>query len=670
MNHVRLNELVVTGLTGETKLKNSTSPISFVTARDLKASSAPNLIDAVAHLPGVSQITTGSGISKPIIRGLGYNRIVVVADGVRQEGQQWGDEHGIEIDAHNVGSVEVIKGPTSLLYGSDAMAGVLIMHSNPIPAEGEVRGQVSTAYQSNSGLWDYSLNGAGNQHGFVWDARYSGKMAHAYRAPHDGYVPGTQFHEQAGRLMLGHHSQSVTTHLTLSALHLTPSIAEGERDATTGQLEWSTPHHTSYSKTLPFQRVKHYKAVLDNTWQLGLGSLKTTVGYQQNRRQEYEESAHEYGLYFKLHTLTYDIRYLTDNLPGDWKVTAGLGGMWQRSCNEGEEFLIPAYRLNDVGLYAAVSKLMGNVTVNGGLRFDHRRLHSEALMDDGDMRFNDFARNFNAVTAGLGAVWNVSPTTNIRLNVARGFRAPNVSELASNGVHEGTVRYELGNQQLKAEYSLQADLGVDFSSKFISAQLALFANRINHYVFAARIPLVMEEGYLTYQYRQGEARLIGFEAGVDLHPVTNVHFENTLSMVNAVQLHQPRDTKYLPFTPAPRWNSTLRYDIAHKIASLKETYVSVGVECNFAQHHYYRADATETSTPAYALLNLACGTGIHHGKRKVAEVYLVADNLLNKAYQSHLSRLKYTDVNVVTGHQGIYNPGRNITCRLIIPLYP
>ena len=147
--HLKLNELVVTGVTGDTKLKNSTAPITIVSGKDLRQTSSTNIIDAIAHQPGVSQITTGSGISKPIIRGLGYNRIIVMSEGVRQEGQQWGDEHGIEIDAQNVNSVEILKGPASLMYGSDAMAGVLILHSSPIQPEGEMKATVSTEYQTN-----------------------------------------------------------------------------------------------------------------------------------------------------------------------------------------------------------------------------------------------------------------------------------------------------------------------------------------------------------------------------------------------------------------------------------------------------------------------------------------------------------------------------------------
>ena len=683
--HLQLNELTVTGVTGDTKLKYATTPVSIVSPQVLRATASTNIIDAIAHQPGVSQLTTGGSISKPIIRGLGYNRVVVMSEGVRQEGQQWGDEHGIEVDGSSVNSVEILKGPASLMYGSDAMAGVVILHAQPTLAEGEMRANVSSEYQTNNGLFHYSLQMAGNQKGFVWDARFSDKIAHAYKNKYDGYVPGSQFRERAGRLMLGLNKSWGHSRLTWTAYHLTPSIVEGERDPETGELEheegWKG---CQYSESLPFQQVKHYKLVWDNSLNLSSGYLKAIIGYQQNRRQEFEESADEYELFFKLHTLTYDLRYVTNEFGNGWKLSTGIGGMYQKSGNEGEEYLIPDYRLFDFGLYATATKNFGDHwTLNGGLRYDHRRLHGYELIEEEGIRFTDFTRHFNGLTGSIGAVCNINEHFNLRLNLARGFRTPNMSELASNGVHEGSLRYEIGNQQLKAEYSLQADLGLDFTSQYVSAQLALFANRIDNYIFTHRVAEEIEEGYLTYAYTQGDARLLGFEADVDFHPVHSVHFSNTFSYVDAQLLHADANTKYLPFTPAPRWTSELKWELLHHSHStvnhhhtanashrtlLNNLYIAAGLNCYLKQNNFYSADNTETPTPGYALLSLSAGTDIQvHGK-KIAELYITADNLLNKAYQNHLSRLKYTDENVVTGRRGVYNMGRNIIFKIVVPI--
>ena len=679
--HLQLGEITVTGVTGDTKLKHSTAPVSIVTPQMLRSTSSTNIIDAIAHQPGISQLTTGSGISKPIIRGLGYNRVVVISEGIRQEGQQWGDEHGVEVDGSSVSSVEILKGPASLMYGSDAMAGVVILHAPPTLAEGETHAHVGTEYQTNNGLFATNLSLAGNHKGFVWDARYGRKMAHAYHNPYDGYVPGSQFIESSGRLMLGLNKYWGHSRLTWAGYYLQPGIIEGERDEATGELvhgEGFTVH--GYGKSLPFQQVYHHKLVWDNALDLPEGSLKAVVGYQQNRRQEFEESADDYELYFKLHTLTYDLRYVTEEWD-DWKLSTGIGGMYQNSQNEGEEFLIPEYRLSDIGTYATASQTIGdNWTLNGGVRYDHRTID---ITNPHETCIKNYILHYGSITGSTGIVGNLGEHFNLRLNVARGFRTPNISELASDGVHEGSIRYELGNRQLKAEYSLQADLGLDFTSRYVSAQLALFANRIDNYIFTHRLPITIEEGYLTYAYTQGNARLLGFEAGVDVHPIHSIHFGNTFSYVDAQLLHQPADATYLPFTPAPRWTSELKWELTHHshttfghhthpvipaALSLNNLYIAADIDHYFKQNHIYSADETETVTPAYTLLGLSAGADVLMRGVKVAELYLLADNLLDCAYQNHLSRLKYAPLNPVTGRRGVYNMGRNITFKVVFPM--
>ena len=672
---VKLSEVVVTGLTGSQKLKQSPSPVSIISPRQLEAQPSTNIIDAIAHQPGISQVTTGSGISKPVIRGLGYNRVVVVNDGIRQEGQQWGDEHGIEVDPYSVHSVEILKGPASLMYGSDAMAGVIIFHPSPTLPMGDMRANVSTGYQTNNGLFDYSLNFAGNKAGFVWNSRYSGKMAHAYKNKYDGYVFGSSYREQAFSQMLGYNYRLGHTHLTLDYYHLTPGLVEGERDEKTGELLVPDGYDLKgYGRPMPYQQIHHYKAGLDNSWFLGDGNLKLLLGYQQNRRQEFEEEEHpdECGLDFLLHTVNYDLHYFSPEMNG-WKFSMGINGMWQQSINKGTEYLVPAYRLFDYGLFATMSREIGRLNISGGLRFDQRHLHSEALEEEGELRFQDFKRNFNALTGSIGMTYELSSNWNVKLNLSRGFRAPNISELGSNGVHEGTMRYEMGNRDLKPEHSWQMDLGLDYSSPIVSAQLALFANRIDNYIFIQKMAdadghEIIVDGTPAYQFAASDARLWGGEARVDVHPLPHLHIGNSFSYVNAVQLHQSSDSKYLPLTPAPRWNGDVRYEFICGGRTFDNLFLKFAVDCNLRQNHFYAANDTETATPSYTLLNLYAGTDIKsHGKRLLS-IYLSGENLTNRAYQSHLSRLKYLDRNMVTGRTGVYNMGRNFSVKVVVPI--
>ena len=649
--HLRLNEIEVTGVTGQTKLRDMAAPVSVVTPRELRASSGTNIIDAISHQPGIAQLTTGNGISKPIIRGLGYNRVLVVHDGVRQEGQQWGDEHGLEIDALGVSSVEILKGPASLMYGSDAMAGVLIMHTTPNVEAGKVEGSLTGGYQTNSGLWGYSLNLAANFDGLTIGGRFTRRRAHAYKAPVDGYVPGTQTAELDKSAFAELRKRWGHSRLAWTSFDLTPSMAEGERDPLTGELVPATDDPKTYSRTLPFQKVHHEKVAWDNAVYLGPGMLKAVFAYQQNRRREYEDNENEPELYFRLHTGTYDLRYQLTAF--NLQLAAGIGGMYQESENLAEEALIPAYRLFDIGGYATAKKDLDRWTLSGGLRLDNRHIRNYG--------------NYSGLTGSIGAVYHASRSLNLRLNMARGFRAPNMSELGSDGVHEGTLRYETGNPDLKSEFSWQADLGADYRNEYVEAQVSLFLNRIENYIFSHRINVVIDPAYRTFTYTQGDALLKGFEASVDFHPIHQLHFGNSFSLVDARQLHQPEESRYLPMTPAPRWNSDLKYEITHKGRTFNNAYVAVGLDCFLAQDHYYKAYDTETRTPSYTIFNASAGTDINIRGRKWVEIYLTAQNIFNRAYQNHLSRLKYTDDNPLTGHQGVYNPGRNIALRVVIP---
>jgi len=635
--HLQINEIVVTGLAGDSKMKEMPAPVSVIRPADLAIRAGGNIINAIAADPGLSEITTGGGISKPVIRGMGYNRVVVVNDGIRQEGQQWGDEHGIEIDGAGVHSVEILKGPASLMYGSDALAGILIFRPEPIRAPGEFGGSLSSEYQTNSGMLCYSLAADGNARGWLVGGRFSDKYAHAYRNSLNGKVANSGYRERAAFGMLGRNGSWGYSRLRFSYFHLTPGMIEGEGD------------NFDYTPALPFQHVRHYKVVSDNTIHLGHGNLKLILGLQQNRRQEYEESADEPGLDFRLNTFNYDLRYQA-TLGNDWKIAFGLAGMGQKSDNLGEEYLIPAYGLFDAGIFTTATKSLGEWTLSGGIRADIRWLHSEAL----EGRFEDFSRRFPGISASLGAVRPLGEHFTFRANVARGFRAPNLAELGSNGEHEGTFRYELGNKDLRPEYSLQGDLGLDFSSKYVSVQSAVFVSRIDNYIFAARNGQVSDEGLPVYAFRSGLAHLGGGEIGIDIHPIHSLHLSSAFSCVYAKE----KGGDDLPLIPAPRLFSEVKWEITHGGQVFNNAFISLNLDWNMAQNHFYAAGGTETATPAYLLLGASAGTDIVIKRKTRLSLYVIGSNLTDQAYMPHLSRLK---------NIGIANMGRNISFKLIVP---
>ena len=665
--HLELKEVMVTGAVGDMKMKESPMPIMMLQAKELRQLPSTNLIDAISKQPGIAQITTGSGISKPVIRGLGYNRIVVVNDGIRQEGQQWGDEHGIEIDGNEVGSVEILKGPASLMYGSDAMGGVLVLKGTPTLPEGAVRGNVNTEYQTNNGLFGASFNLAGNQKGFIWDARYSEKHAHAYKNRFDGYVPDSQFEERAFSLKTGLMRSWGFANLKFGYYNVNPSIVEGERDTVTGELLSENNDVLTYRHGLPYQRVYHYKAVSESFINLSSGYLKVIAGYQQNRRKEFEESADEYGLCLQLHTVNYDVRYVSEEKDG-WRFSTGVNGMGQKSINLGDEFLIPDYSLFDAGVYATASKALNRWNLSGGLRFDYRYLNARGLEEDGEMRFEDFTRHFSGVTGSVGATCGITERLDLKFNLARGFRTPNISELASSGEHEGSLRYEIGNHNFKSEYSLQADMGLNYATRYFELHSAVFANHISNYIYLHRIDSIIEPDLMTFAYAQGEAMLMGFEVSVDIHPIHALHIGSAFSYVDARLLKLPEEMRWLPMTPAPRFSADVKYEITHAGEVFNNAYVAARMDWYLKQDHYYAAYDTETMTPSYLLLGLSAGTDVLVKGKKVAELSVIVDNLTDVCYQDHLNRLKYADFNVVTGRQGVFNMGRNIIFKLTVPI--
>ena len=431
-------------------------------------------------------------------------------------------------------------------------------------------------------------------------------------------------------------------------------LTESERPATHSELK-------SYDIMLPCQRIRHTKVTSDNSIAIADGALKILFAYQRNRRQEFEEvdEPDEPGLDFLLHTVNYDLHYLSAPHRG-WKWMCGLSGMYQKSVNEGTEFLIPAYHLFDYGLFATLSKEVGSVSLNAGLRFDQRHLSSKSLEEDGELRFLEFCRTFHGVAAGLGCAWQLTNGLNAKLNFSRGFRAPNISEFGSNGVHEGSLQYEMGNRDLDPEGSWQIDLGMDYSQRVVSAQLALFVSRIDHYIFSSRCADPMgnplyADGVPLYQYTAGDARLWGGEARIDVHCPEHLHFGSAFSYVSSVLLHQPAETKYLPFTPAHRVDADVRYEFICNGQTFDDLFLKAQVQVSLRQDHFYALNATETATPAYALLGLSAGTNIRHHGRRILSLLVSASNLTDKAYQSHLSRLKYAPVNEATGRMGVFN---------------
>ena len=672
-----MEEVVVTAVSRSTELRKSPIIIKPVDMNSLNQSSATNLVDALKNVPGVSQITTGAGISKPVIRGLGYNRVISLYNGIRQEGQQWGDEHGIEIDENSVDRIEIVKGPGSLMYGSDGIAGVLNFISAKVPVEGEIKTQFTTNYQTNNQLVATSISNAGNINGFQWQGRVTSKLASNYENKYDGKVANSGFQEYDGNVFLGVHKSWGYTHLTVSSFNNTINMVEGERDSL-GQFLSKT---SGYSLGIPHQFVQHFRVLSNNYFPLKKGTLHLDLGYQNNKRKEYGDVVHpsDIALFFDLNTINYNVRYNIKEKKG-WETSIGVSGMQQSNENKGLEVLIPAYSLFDVGGFLFSQRsLSTKLIIAGGIRYDHRILTSKGLILDNIEKFSSFSKIVGSYSGSIGLSYQLSNKSTLKLNVSRGYRAPNIAELTSNGKHEGSLRYEYGNRNLQSEVSHQIDLAYFINKEHFTFELTPFVNFISNYIYTKKlinhlggdsIPKI-NDPTRAYQFTQGNANLLGGEFYMDFHPhpLDWLHVANSFSYVQAVQQHQSDSTKYLPFIPAPKYRGELRVQFKDVGKHFASVYAKVALDSYFTQNQYYQAYGTETKTIGYNLVSAGIG-GLVKTKTNASflSVFVSAENLTDVAYQSHLSRLKYAPVNSVTGRVGVYNMGRNFSVKLVFTI--
>ena len=385
--------VVITGLSKATQIKRSPVPIVTMNHAAIVGNLSTNIIDAISKLPGVTQLTTGPNVSKPFIRGLGYNRILTLYDGIRQEGQQWGDEHGIEVDQYGVDHAEVIKGPASLTYGSDALAGVVNLIPTPPAPEGKIQGDVLAEFQSNNGLFGASAMLEGTKNGFEWMGRLSHKQASNYSNPVDGRVYNTAFNENDGTVSLGLHRAFGYAHLNISMYDDLQEIPDGSRDSATRQFtkqisdsDAYRPVVTnqelhSYAITTLHQHVQLFHVYSTNNFALGAGRITVNLGYERSVRREYShpQQPDVPGLYLQLNSYVYDVKYYFPSFNG-WDIAAGLNGMYQQNtATNGTEFIIPSFHQFDIGPFAMVKKTFGKLDIAGGLRFDSRSFTNSEL---------------------------------------------------------------------------------------------------------------------------------------------------------------------------------------------------------------------------------------------------------------------------------------------------
>ena len=610
---------------------------------DLKAEGAVTLADGITNIAGVESISTGLSIGKPVIRGLSSNRVLVYTQGVRLENQQFGSEHGLGLSSSGIESVEVIKGPASLLYGSDALGGVLYINpekfaqqnSNSANAEATYFGNTlgyatNVGYKASAEKLKFLIRGSLSEHSDYNTADYR--------------VTNTRFKVQDFKSGIGYQSTQFKTEFRYNMNHSELGIPEeiGE------QTKSKTPE-------LPYQDITNHVFSSKSNVYLNNSSFDISLGYIYNDRKEFEEhhddhdehdeeEEHEEGhederleaaLHMKLKTFNYDIKY---QLPvyGKFETIVGTQGMNQVNTNYGEEQLIPNATTNDFGLFAMSHIHFENADIQIGARFDNRKIDVE----------NSFNKNFNSFNGALGIKTKFFERLTARVNLASGFRAPNLAELTSYGTHEGTNRFEIGNENLTNEQNLQTDVSLEFKNEHIEFYINGFYNLVNNYIYL-QPDGIMIDNTPVYNYIQEDASLYGGEIGFHFHPhpLDWLHVESNFETVTGKQ----KNNTYLPLIPANSLSNTLRVELENNW--IDKAYSFIKLQSTFKQNN---VSEFETTSAGYNLLSAGFG-GVVSVFENELSISVSGSNLTNKTYINHLSRLK---------PDGIYNMGRNISISL------
>ena len=620
--------------------RDNVMKVEQASVAELKSLGAITLADGISEIPGVSTISTGVGIGKPVIRGLSFNRVVVYTQGIRLENQQFGEEHGLGVNDAGISSIEVIKGPASLLYGSDAIGGVLYLNPERFEDENKSSGDVNLRYFSNT-------NGYGANGGFKTSGEKLKFLIRGTYASHQDYKTGDGVSATNTRF----NEFDLKTGLAYQTSNFKTEARYNYNSSDLGITEELAPETNERTPELPFQPIKNHVISSKSNIFFDNSNLDATFGLIINNRKEFEDDLDQADLFLRLTTLSYNVQY---HLPETKKfqTIVGVQGMHQTNRTLGPEILIPNAITNDFGVLAATHIHFEKSDIQLGLRFDTRSINGEqnGVVGDEDFRAT-LNLDFNSITTAAGYKYNFSDKITGRLNLATGFRAPNLSELTSNGVHEGTSRFEIGNPDLENEQNFQVDLSLEYGDEYVQFFINPFYNTIKDFIFIQSRGEFMDDNEV-FDYLQQDAVLYGGEIGLHIHPKTLdwMHIESNFESVRGTF---DNDTD-IPFIPANKLTNTLRAEWTNS-TSKENRYAFVTLQNFFDQN---KVAFLETPTEGYTLLNLGFGLDFNLSNQPI-NLKISANNVFDTDYISHLSRLKILDIS---------NIGRNINVNVAIPL--
>ena len=683
-----LPDVVVTESYQQRQAKKSALTVEVIEQDFLRKHFTGNFMQAVENIPGVQAMDIGSGFSKPMIRGMGFNRIAVLENGIKQEGQQWGADHGLELDAFNIGTVNVLKGPSSLLYGSDAMGGVIDITSPPVPSVDMLFGDVTLLGKSVNGTLGGSFMLGIKKSFWYAQVRYSEQHFGDYRIPTDTIVYLTQKMPVYGRKLKNtagiernigffaqYQRQRYKANYSVSNVYQKTGFfpgAHGIPDASRVEDDGD-----SRNMELPYSKVNHLKVTTLQQYAWEKLVLSGDFGFQNNHREEWSVFHTHYGsqpvpekdpdkeLAFNLNTLSASVkvRFIGSS---SWEHALGWDGQHQRNDISGYSFLLPEYYRSTTGLLWLTTYKPNNViSVSGGMRYDygyiHISSHEDAYLADylrkqgydeeqvEHYKWNSHAvkKKFGDYSFSLGLVWTPSERHMVKANVGRSFRLPGANELAANGVHHGTFRHEQGDANLKSEQGWQMDASYNLRYNGFSISVSPFVSWFSNYIFLRPTGewSVLPHAGQIYRYTGAEVLFAGTEATIDIHFLRSFNYR-----ISGEYVYTYNCDEHIPLSFSPPFSMRNTLTWQRKQVMLYAEWQSIARQ--------NRVDRNEDRTPGANLFHLGGSLNIPIRGNQAIEITLTARNIFNTRYYNHLSFYRKVE---------IPEPGHNFQLLIKIP---
>ncbi len=639
--NIEMQEVVVVGNSISTQEKMPLK-VESLTKQNLQRSNSETLVGALSKLPGVWAMSNGVGISKPVIRGMYGYRTATIIDGIKFDNQQFQDEHGFGLDGIGIGKVEIIQGPASLIYGSGALGGVInLIHDRNAPV-GQTIGNYNLKIFSNTLGANTSIGLEGTHDNLSWQLHLGGESQADYLNGDNNRVPNTRFTGGTAKGLLNYTTNSMSTDLEyIYSYHIygvfEPADLTNPKDQQESHFErgFDGPHHI-----IGFNIIS-----LQNLFFTGNSKIKLNLGFQNNHRQEIEgndQNASSVGeLDLLLNTFSFDAGWITPLFSGS-ELSIGTQGSFQNNKNDGTRILIPDANTTELSFYSYLKENIDKLDLEGGIRYDTKKLTtSEMGIKDSLSYFAPQNLSYNAFNAAAGGSYSLGDNIILKINFASGFRAPDLAELTSNGIHEGTTRYEIGNPNMSLEKNLQTDIGAVYQNSFFRMQASYFYNSIKNYIYLQ--PSSQYLGiYQKYFFLQSNASIQGGELSFDIKPYEKFDFSSAYSFIEG----KKTDGSFLPFMPANKIVSKLNFSLPDW-SFFSKNYFTVTMSNYFDQN---KIAVGETRTPGYSLFDVSIGSRVDILKRLI-DATLSVTNLFGKDYIDNLSLLK---------PYGVFNMGRNI----------